>query len=424
MTSDLTPVETHLERVLAAVHPLETRVVGLQLAPGRCLARDVYAELPVPPWDNSAMDGYAIRSADLQPAKRGEPVTLTVVADLPAGTADDPPLGPGRAARIMTGSAVPTDADTVVQLEHTDRSDPHGALAQSVTIHRPPPPGRHIRRAGEDLVPGDLVAAAGTVITPTVLASLSATGHDRVPVHRAARVAVVATGSELVPPGQALQRGQVPDSNSLLVAGLVQHAGAELVSAEAVGDDPDELAARLEDLAPHVDAVILTGGVSAGAYDPLTRVFAESDEVTFTKVAMQPGKPQAFGTFRGALLFGLPGNPVSAWVSFHVFVLPALEVSHGVPHSAAVPEPVTAVALSGWSTPAGRRQYLPARIGVRRDRSGTVFTVAPAAPGGSSSHLVGSLAAANGYAIVAQQTERVETGDLIPVHLSGSLGRL
>lgn len=407
----LMPVARHREKVLGSVQPLPAGTVPLAAAHGLRLAADVRSRLSVPPWDNSAMDGYAVRYEDIAAAGQ-EPVTLDVVADLPAGSALDPPLQPGQAARIMTGAVLPSSADTVVQLEHTDRNEPHGELPGTVTVLKEQQPGGHVRYAGEDLRPGDLVATGGAVADATVLAALAATGHDAVWVHRRARVAVIATGSELQSPGAELARGQIPDSNSLLLSALVRQAGGEVSAAVTVGDDPDDLRRRLAEVTPEADMIVLTGGVSAGAYDPLTRVFADSADVSFSSVSMQPGKPQAFGRHRQAVLFGLPGNPVSAWVSFHVFVRPALMVMHGADPSTVVPNPVPARAVRGWRTPPVRDQYLPARIGIDADGQ---YTVEPAATKGSKSHLVASLGRANGYAIVPGDVDQVAGGDVVHV---------
>ena len=430
----LVPVATHLARVLAEATPLPAREVDLIDSRGHRLADDVAATLAVPPWDNSAMDGYAVRYDDVATASPDAPVTLRIVADLPAGSADDPALANGETARIMTGATMPTDADTVVQLEHTDRDDPAAPLAETVTVRRAPTRGMHVRRAGEDRRPGDPVVARGTLVTGAVAAALASTGHPTVAVRPVPRVLVIATGSELVRPGEPLGRGQIPDSNSLLIAGLVAEAGGELAGLKRVADDPAELrAAILTGTArcgrrPHV--VILTGGVSQGAYDPVKQAFAGSDTVEFVRVGMQPGKPQAFGRFgyspdhddtepgsRGPLLFGLPGNPVSAWVSFHVFVRPALLALAGAPPETVTPAPSDAVVQVGWRTPGGRDQYLPARI----TDDGARTLVTPVAALGSKSHLAASLAGANGYAIVpaSLQASRggapIEPGDVVPV---------
>ena len=410
--SELTPVADHRANILSGMRPLGARRMPLTDARGLRLAEPAHARFPVPPWDNSAMDGYAVRFADISGVSKGNSVTLDVIADLPAGSSLDPSLGAGQAARIMTGAVLPTDADTVVQLEHTDRTDPHGELAATVTIREPQSQGRHVRTAGGDMVPGDLVAGAGTLLSATALSSLASTGQGTVMVHPPATVAVIATGSELLAPGENLTRGQIPDSNSLLLSALAQQAGAEVVSAAPVGDDPEDLAHHLSRVEPHADVIVLTGGVSAGAYDPLTRVFAESREVTFSKVSMQPGKPQAFGRYGNAWLFGLPGNPVSAWVSFHVFVRPALLLLQGASPDMLVPTPVPARVIEGWRTPPVRDQYLPARLDPGNDGH---LEVRPAAARGSQSHLVASLARANGYAIVPGHIEKVEPGDTVEV---------
>ncbi|WP_263729472.1 gephyrin-like molybdotransferase Glp [Cellulomonas sp. SG140] len=422
--SGLVPVAEHLARVLAVTPTLPAERVPLAQAAGRRVAEDVHALVPVPPWDASAMDGYALRHADVAGmAAQGEAggadddgVTLDVVADVPAGSDLDPHLAAGQAVRIMTGATLPTDADTVVQLEHTDRTDTLAALPPTVTVLRAPSRGMHVRRTGEDKAVGDLVVPAGTLARATVLSALASTGHGSVLVTRTPRVVVIATGSELVAPGEPLPRGHIPDSNSLLVSGLVAEAGGEVVAAARVHDDPAALASALDravGLEP--DAVILTGGVSAGAFDPVKQLFTGSSDVEFTKVAMQPGKPQAFGTLPGgALLLALPGNPVSVWVSFHVFVRPALLTMQGAEPSAVQPAPVRARAATSWRTPAGRTQYLPVRVAPAAEG----WSVEPAARRGSASHLVGSLAAADGYAIVPAKTEQVQAGDLVDVVLT------
>lgn len=407
--SGLVPVTDHLARILAITPRLPHEQVPLAAAAGRYLAADISGRVPVPPWDNSAMDGYAVRHQDVAQATPDTPVTLDVVADLPAGSTLDPTLAPGQAARIMTGAALPTCADTVVRLEDTDRTESLAPLAGTVTVLHAPTPGMHVRRAGEDRRVGDLVVHAGTVAQPGVLSALASAGHGTVQVTRAPRVAVIVTGSELVPAGAPLARGQIPDSNSLLIAGLIGDAGGQVVATDRVPDDAGVLAdvlARVDGC----DAVIVTGGVSAGAFDPVKQLFTGSAEVTFTTVAMQPGKPQAFGRLPGgALLFGLPGNPVAVWVSYHAFVRPALLTMQGAEDAAVCPVPLPARAGTGWTTPAGRTQYLPARITA--EPAGWV--VHPVSRQGSASHLVASLAAANGYAIVPTGQAAVHKGDLV-----------
>ncbi|MER7796109.1 gephyrin-like molybdotransferase Glp [Microbacterium sp. NPDC096154] len=407
--SVLRTVEQQLAEVLGRVSPTGAVPLSLAGAAGLTLAEPVRARVDVPVFDNSAMDGFAVRFSDVAGASAERPVTLRVVADLPAGTSHDPALAPGEAARIMTGSALPTDADTIVPFEDT-----RGGLADSLevaTVLRPPKAaGAHVRRRGEDLGAGSVVLPAGTALGPLQLSAAAATGIDRVVVARPPRVLVVSTGSELVEPGAELERGQIPESNSALLAGLVRATGAELLRVACVSDDPDDLRSVLAEI-DDADVVITSGGVSAGAYEPVKS--ALSGEIAFTKVAMQPGKPQAFGRLSdGPLLFGLPGNPVSVAVSFEAFVRPALLAMQG---RAELFRPVLRLpAGAGWRTPPGRRQYLPAAI----DRSDPArWTVRPATRGGSGSHLAAGLAYAEAYAVVPADVEAVAEGDLVDVML-------
>ena len=397
-------VEEQQERVLTAVRPRAAETIPVDLAGGSTLAVDAVAVNPVPVFDNSAMDGFAVRFADVAGASEGAPVILQVTADLPAGSPEDPPLAPGCALRIMTGSALPTEADTIVPFEDTA-----GGLADSlrtaVVQHAPRAAGAHVRRAGSDAAAGAVVLPAGALLGPRQLSALASVGIAEVQVAPRPRVAVVATGSELVAPGAPLRRGQIPESNGVLLAGLAAEAGAEIVLREVVGDDgdgPAEAAARAAALG--ADVVIFSGGVSAGAYEAVRLSMGEAME--FVAVAMQPGKPQAFGvTAEGMLLFGLPGNPVSAAVSFETFVRPALLRLQG---RAEVLRPVRRIpAGAAWRTPPDRRQYLPAVI--------VDGTVLPATRGGSGSHLTVGLAGARAYAVVPADVSEVEIGDLVDV---------
>ncbi|MCX6502784.1 MAG: molybdopterin molybdotransferase MoeA [Microbacterium sp.] len=409
--SGLRSVEEQLAHVLAAVRPTPPVRVPLRDAAGSTLHDALTAQVDIPVFDNSAMDGFAVRHAEVADAAPERPVHLTVVADLPAGTELDPDLEAGQAARIMTGSPVPASADAIVPFEDTA-----AGLADSlgeIAVLRAPQPAAHIRRRGADLRAGEEVIAAGTLLTPLQLSAAAAAGIAEAVVARRPRVAVVATGSELVPPGQPLRRGQIPESNSELLAGLVRDAGAAVVLRETV-DDTD--AAFLAVLAAAAEAgaevVVTSGGVSEGAFEVVKNVLSGSD-VAFTKVSMQPGKPQGFGRLAdGALLFGLPGNPVSSAVSFEVFVRPALLRMQG---RTRIHRPVLRLpAAIGWRTPPGRRQYLPAAI----DQSDPArWTVRPATAGGSGSHLAGGLARAEAYAVVPAEVGEVAAGDPVDVML-------
>ncbi|MDQ1126803.1 molybdopterin molybdotransferase [Microbacterium sp. SORGH_AS 505] len=407
--SGIRSVEEHLARVLAAVRTLPTEVVPVGLSSGRTLAAPAVATHDIPPFDNSAMDGFAVRAVDVASAGPGHPVSLRVVADLPAGVSDDPALSAGEAARIMTGSPTPTDADAIVPFENTT-----GGLADSlevVEVLEAPAPGAFIRRRGADLRAGDVVIAAGERMGPFQVAAAVAAGIDEVTVVRPPRVAIVSTGSELTGPGEPVRRGLIPDSNGPLLAQLVPGADAEVVMVARVADDGDAVAQATADArAAGADVIIFTGGVSAGAYEPVRAAFDGHGEVEFAKVSMQPGKPQAFGTVGdGCLVFGLPGNPVSVAVSFEVFVRPALLALQG--RSVIQRAHMTMAAAESWTTPPGRRQYLPAVVDL------AAGTVRPATAGGSGSHLAGGLAQASAFAIIPADVASVAVGDAVDVML-------
>ncbi|MEZ0446461.1 molybdopterin molybdotransferase MoeA [Cellulomonas sp. ICMP 17802] len=388
-------LDEHRAATLALGTPLPAIEVPLDDADGMVLADDLRTDELLPRWDNSAMDGYAVRQADVLDL----PVTLQVVADLPAGSADEPVVVAGTAARIMTGAPVPAGADTIVPVELTD------AGTVTVLVRDAPPAGVHVRRAGEDAVPGDVVVVAGTLLGPAAIAAAASLGRPSVRVHRRPRVAVVSTGDELVAPGRPLRRGQIPDSNSWLLASAVREAGGVPVRIGPVPDDVDALRELL--LGLDVDAVVTSGGVSVGAYDVVKAALAREPGVEFVAVAVQPGKPQGLGRLPGGTpVFTLPGNPVSSFASFEMFVRPALLRMRGLSQ---VERPtVDAVADDGWTTPPGRAQLMP----VRWVAPGRVVR---ATAGGSGSHLVARLALAEGLAVIPAEIDRVAAGDRVTV---------
>lgn len=398
-------VEEHLAACLAAVSPLAPVETSLLDAVDCVLAEDVVATSSLPAFDGSAMDGYAVRASDVAGATAESPVSLPVVADLPAGVREVSPLAGGAAARIMTGAPVPPGATAVVPVEDTD-----GGVA-TVLVRRAVPGGLHVRRAGEDVRPGATLVPSGTRLTVRHVALLAAAGRERVKVLPAPRVAVLSTGSELVEPGRPAGFGQVVDANSTMLTAAALDAGARAVRVGIVDDDPQRLLRVLEGQLGQADLVITSGGVSAGAYDVVKEVLTRMGTVDFTQVAMQPGKPQGLGRITSSTngsvpIFTLPGNPVSAYVSFEVFVRPALRKIMG--ESQLHRPTVVATATQGWTSPPGKRQFT--RAVVTSDDDGRP-RVRPT--GGAGSHLVAGMAGANALAVTGEDTTAVEPGDVV-----------
>src|SRR5690554_606329 len=398
-------VDEHLSRILEALESLDPVTIPIADALGRTLAVDTFAGVDVPGFDNSAMDGYAVLRSDLATVPEA-PVQLTVVGDIPAGSASNPPLSTGEAARIMTGAPLPDDADCVVPVEHTD------AGTTTVLVSHAPEPAAHIRRAGSDIREGELVLPAERTLRATDLAAAAAAGLAELTVRPAPRVGILSTGDELRAPGEALERGQIHDSNSVLLAAAVEAVGGVPVQLGSVPDDADLLRETFELVAERVDVFVTSGGVSVGAYDVVKAVL-EPLGVWFGPVRMQPGKPQGFGRWvDGTPIFTLPGNPVSVFVSFEAFVRPALlALQRRTDRRPAV----RAVVRVGWQSPEGRAQYMPAVL--TETSAGPV--VEPASVGGSGSHLVTSLARANALAVVPEDVTSVEEGQSVDVLLFG-----
>ena len=394
-------VDEHLAEVLSVVGPLAPLEVGLLDAHGCVLAEDVRSNGPVPSFDNSSMDGYAVRVADLEHL----PVTLPVTGDVAAGPASPLRVQPGLCVRIMTGAVMPAGADAVVPVEWTD-----GGIAQ-VRIDRRPDVGAFVRRTGEDVTAGELVLAVGSHLGSSQIGLAAAIGRSRLVVRPRPRVVVVSTGSELVEPGTPLSPGQIPDSNSLALTAASIEAGAIAYRVGIIPDDPRRLLATLEDQLVRADVLVTSGGVSVGAYDVVKEVLSRLGTVGFSKVAMQPGMPQGFGTIGpdSTPVFGLPGNPVSALVSFEAFVRPALRRMLGV-------EPgerprVSAVTTTELTSPAGKRSFLRVWLEVL-DGAYVISAVS-----GAGSHLMAGMARANALAVVPEDVERVPAGSPVQVML-------
>jgi molybdopterin molybdotransferase len=396
-------VDAYLADCLDGISPLSPLSLQLLDAQGCVLAEDVVAERPLPAFDNSAMDGYAVRAQDVADATEDHPVVLPVTGDLPAGTVAAYALGPASAIRIMTGAPVPSGADAIVPVEMTD-----AGLAR-VSVKGPVEAGRHVRQAGEDVRAGDLVLAQGTRLGPRHLALLAAVGRDRVLARPKPRVVVLSTGSELVEPGLPLGSGKISDSNSFMITAAAHEAGATAFRVGIVPDEPRALLAAIEDQLIRADLVITTGGVSVGAYDVVKEVLTRLGSVTFEKIAMQPGMPQGQGTIGpdNTPILTFPGNPVSAYVSFEVFGRPVLRRMLGA-ETLVRPE-VRAVCLGRFTSPEGKRQFARGDLTVEAGR----YVVRPMT--GQASHHIRSLGESNALIVVPEDVTEVAEGSPVTV---------
>ena len=396
-------VAEHVERIVSSIEPLTPYDQPLLEAIGLPVCETVSAGIDLPSFDNSAMDGYAVHAEDVASATADQPVHLPVVGELAAGQSQLIALSPGTTARIMTGAPVPQGADAIVPVEWTD-----GGVA-SVRIDRAPRIDEHVRHRGEDVQAGDLLLEEGTVLGPRELGLLASVGRDQVRSRPRPRVVVMSTGAELREPGTALGHDSIFDTNSYMLAAAARSVGAIAYRVGIVSDDAGDFAEALSDQLVRADLVVTSGGISKGAYDVVKEVLAESGTVSFGEVAMQPGKPQGFG-FVGedaTPILTLPGNPVSSYVSFEVFVLPAIRRLMGrQPYRR---PPVTAVCVDGFSSAPGREQFVRARF----EGEGAVPRVH--AVGGHGSHLMGGLSEANALIDVPAGTTYVESGTEVQV---------
>ena len=400
-------LEEHRDAILAAVTATKPVRLPLPECLGLVLCEDVTSLVDLPGFDNSAMDGYAVRAADVvaaDPHVPGSVVRLPVVGEVAAGAVATRAVGPGEAVRIMTGAMMPDGADAIVKVEDTDGG------TETVEVRAGVPAGTSVRPAGEDVKQGQVVLTAGTVVDARRVALLAATGHGDALVRPRPRVAVVSTGAELVPPGEPLRPGQIHESNSYMLEAAVVASGAVAVRQATVDDDVAAVLSAVAALADDVDAIVTSGGVSMGAYDVVKESLRDHG-VEFVQVAMQPGKPQGFGLVgdRKVPLFALPGNPVSSYVSFEVFVRPALRRMMGrSPESRAT---MTARLEHALSSPPGRAQVAravasPTEQGWRAD---PVW--------GQASHFVADLARANAFVFIPADVTHVEVGDTVDMWL-------
>jgi molybdenum cofactor synthesis domain-containing protein len=410
----LLSLEDALRRMLAGVVPLPATECPVSGVHGSVLARDITARYTLPPWDDSAMDGYAVRSADVAGASAARPVRLRVIGEVAAGHGATDQVVPGTSVRVLTGAMLPPGADAVVRVEDTDAAAGVAVLPDSVGIRVAVSPGTSVRAAGSDVRAGDLVLAAGSVMAPHRIGVLVAAGHGAAQVHPRPRVAILSTGDELVPAGEPISGAQIPDSSSAALAAQVTDAGGEAISLGIARDDRQDIIERLRRGVEGADIVVASGGVSVGAHDEVRLAFEDIGRIDLWRVAVQPGKPLAFGRCvasdgRPVLLFGLPGNPVSSFVTFELFVRPVIRrmAGHTDPGGRTI---VRARLADQARTDPGRRAFLRVRLGA--DGQGRpVATLA----GGQGSHMLSGLAAADGLAIVPEGVGNVDAGAEVDV---------
>jgi molybdopterin molybdotransferase len=401
MTSGMDPVETHLTEVLATVRPVNPARLTLEAAEGGVLAETVTAVGALPQFDNSSMDGYAVHASDIAAATTGAPVTLPVADQVPAGDTRIMTVAPGTCVRIMTGALLPGGADAVVPVEWTDAGTAQAQFFRSV------PKEHAIRRRGDDVRAGGDLLSVGTRLGPAQIALLAASGHGSAFVRRAPRVAVIGTGNELSEPGSQLPPGRIWDSNSYMLAAAVRQAGG-VATRHRVGDDPRAVLALIEEQSAAADLLITSGGVSMGGeHDVVKAALSGHAAMTFRKVAMQPGMPQGAGVIgaRRTPVITLPGNPVSAYISFCLFARPALDALLGQPPGQL---PRTRAALTKpVRSPEGKRSYLR---GVLDLAAGTVTPLT-----GQGSHQLGALALANALIVMPEKVVSMEAGETADV---------
>ncbi|WP_445365383.1 gephyrin-like molybdotransferase Glp [Microbulbifer sp. ANSA001] len=398
----LMPIESAREKLLQALNPIEgTEILPLAQANGRVLAEDVISTVNLPPCDNSAMDGYALRCEDLTSG-----LPLELIGKSFAGAPFDGVVNPGTCVRIMTGAAVPAGADTVVMQENVD------AQGESIRINCEVRSGDHIRRCGEDVAEGSILLKAGECISVPHIALLAAAGVGSVTVVRKPVIALFSTGDELRQPGEALGKGDIYDSNRIALLAALAQMDLEVLDLGILPDNKQAITDALQRAAQEADAIITSGGVSVGEADYTREVLEELGEIGFWKVAMKPGKPFAFGFLQGTPFFGLPGNPVSALVTFYQLAVPALSEMKGEQWDGT--QTLQAKLLKPLKKKPGRTDF---QRGVYYTDDSGALVVEPV--GTQGSHILTGLAAANCFIVLARESGNVEAGEQVAIEPLG-----
>ena len=395
---------------------LGTETIKLEETLGRVLAQDIISDINLPPFANSAMDGFALIAADGTEASKTNPTTLNVTMDIPAGVFPTKTLQRGEAARIMTGAPIPDGADAVIPVEDTDADFSKlgdATLPETVKYYEPTQSGNNIRQIGENIKVGETILSSGTVLQAADIGMLASLGHAQVDVFRKPRVTIIGTGDELVDVDEPLEQGKIRDSNSHTLAALVTQQGGEAIRLPIAPDNPDAIRALFtEAIALKPDIIISSAGVSMGAADYVRAILDEMGEIDFWKINMRPGKPVAFGQLGDIPFFGLPGNPVSAMITFDVIVRPALLKLAGKSNEAHVTTAVTGEAI--YSD--GRRTF--ARVILKREDGQLVAYTT----GTQSSGALISMVKADGLLIIPEGIKEVKAGETLQVRLLRSMG--
>jgi molybdopterin molybdotransferase len=396
-------VDEASKRILAKIQVLGLEKVDILSSLGRVIGEDIVAPRNIPTLDNSAMDGYAVRAADIRGVSKQSPVSLNVIEDLPAGTLAKGNVAPGQAIRIMTGAPIPKGTDTVVMVEDTKQA------GEQVTVFQEVPPGEHIRRAGEDVKKGDCVIPRDSLIRPAEVGMLASVGRAFVSVYQRPVVAILCTGDELVDVDQGVEDHKIISSNSYTLSAQVMECGGLPLQLGIAKDDPREIEEKLQQ-ALRADVILSSAGVSVGDYDLVKDVLANIGfQMEFWGVAMRPGQPLAFGTIRGNPTFGLPGNPVSSMVSFEQFVRPSILKMMG--HKNIFRPIVEAILQEDISKKPDRRHFMRARVSRKEGR----YVVTTTGPQGSG--ILNSMVEANALLIVPEEKTEVKEGERVLVQI-------
>ena len=403
MTNELLQVDDAKARILGQMEPLSTETVALNDAFDRVLVEALVADVSLPPFANSSMDGFVIRAADVTNASQDAPVKLKIVGDIPAGRAPSITLQQGQAARIMTGAPLPSGADAVIPVEDTDGQwDDTASLPRHVSVFRTVKSGDYVRPAGEDVRPGQQVLAAGTVLRPQDLGILAALGQSQVQVRQRPKVAILSSGDEIIPVSAPLSPGKIRDVNTYTLSALLRSYGAEPIVLPVAPDSIDAIRSQFRTaLEREPDMLISSAGASVGAADFVHTVLQELGEVDFWKINLRPGKPLAFGNLQGVPFFGLPGNPVSVMVTFDVIVRPAVLKLAGRPDDWHEIE----AQLQEDLRSDGRRSYIRVMLTPLADGWAASTT------GTQSSGALMSMVRADGLLIVPEGVKEVRVGE-------------